>query len=137
AAAVGGAIQSSGSVGPFGKHPWFRGSLIALGSVLFGVIFGLVVGFWLNCALDRSPPTCKPVAILALEERDFVLILRVFFAEFRFLDDPVGTKHEVTMTPARMAPLFHLDPTDRPVAVVREGFFGWPWVETILPAEPM
>jgi hypothetical protein len=94
------------------------------------LLTGMTVYCWCltaNALLDRSPAQRRPVAIDEMVQVTHSLIFREYNLKYHFLDHE--EKHELLTTPQ------HLQQFEAPVgmAVIRDGRFGWPWVETIEP----
>lgn len=107
----------------------------------FLVFVGLAVGggimlgwaFTLNAICDSSQPTQRPIHICQMFMETHEFVFREYKIEYQFADEPAGEKHELLSTP------WHMDsfgPTVTGFAHVRKGFFGWPWVETLIPKFP-
>lgn len=93
-------------------------------------LVGLTVYCWCltaNALLDRSPAQRRPVEIDEMLQVTHSFIFREYKLKYRFADEQ--EKHSLLTTPQ------HLDEFQIPigVAVVRDGWLGWPWVETIEP----
>jgi hypothetical protein len=129
AAAAGQAVEVEASIGLVSSI--FLGVIVFAGSLLMG---GLTAGCWaltLNAWLDDSPPTPRPVRIVEMVSVTHNFILRRFEIKYQFLDDPEGKKHEYLSTPEEMRPFLQVRVA---VAEQRAGFFGWRWVDRIVPA---
>jgi hypothetical protein len=112
-----------------GLHGWIVRILLALGAPLLG---GGVVLAWLflaNAQLDESAPRPEPVRIESLVMKTHAFLFREYEIEYVFAHS--GARAKLMSTPQHMMTLT----SERGVALVREGAFGWPWVETIAPAE--
>jgi hypothetical protein len=94
------------------------------------LLAGLTLLLWCftaNSLLDNSPPQRVPVQITEMTQTTHNFLFRHYDMKFRRLGEEKD--HSMLTTPE------HLDQFVLPVgmAVVRQGRFGWPWVETIEP----
>lgn len=83
---------------------------------------------FLNGLLDHSEPELVPVRLGDLYVETHSLIFRQYKVEFWM--EGQEKKRTLSTTPEQ---LFVLDGSSTGVAVVKDGFFGWPWVQAILP----
>jgi hypothetical protein len=89
----------------------------------------------LNAWLDTSKSRPRPVAIERMTHTTYNFLFRYYEIEYRLRDEPNPEKREYLSTPQEMSRFFE----KKGWAEVREGFFGWPWVEQIRPmgGEPL
>jgi hypothetical protein len=110
---------------------WLK--LGGLGLVLFAgavLLCGATVLCWAftaNALLDQSPPKRVPVEVTEMIQTTHGGIFREYQMKFR----RVGDKKDQSL----LSTPDHMDQFVVPLgnALVREGRFGWPWVETIEP----
>lgn len=98
----------------------FMGAIVTAGSALC-----------LNAWLDDSEATRRPVLITEMTQTTHNFVIRTYSMDYKFLDDPGGEEHNVSSTPDEMARFGRVPAPG--MAVVREGFFGWAWLERIEP----
>ena len=109
-----------------------------IGRLLFGLVMiagaialsGVTVVCWCltaNALLDQSASIRQPVQITEMVQVTHAFLFREYKVEYCFLQDQ--DKRSILTTPQ------HLSQFGAPVgmAVIREGWLGWPWVETIEP----
>ena len=113
---------------PMGRFKLIGGGLLMLtGGALLGGIIGMCLAFTANAWLDSSPPKQVPVTITEMLQTTHNFVFRTYTMKFR----RVGAQEDdsILSTPD------HIDQFALPlgVALVRQGRFGWPWVETIEP----
>jgi hypothetical protein len=111
-----------------GAIRWYGlAALIVAGSILLGGLTLLCWCFTANALFDTSPRKQVPVEIteMIMETHSFL------FREYKLKYSRPGKKKDDSLltTPG------HLDQFVAPVGVaqVREGWLGWPWVETVDP----
>jgi hypothetical protein len=122
-------LEVSVPVGGSGRLGVAMKCLLVAGAPLIGGV--LVVPYFLlaNARLDGSPPRLEPVRIEGRSERTHSLVFRQYRLDYAFESEPGDSQH-ITMSPEELARF----EGERGVAVVREGRFGWPWVEGVSPA---
>ena len=89
------------------------------------IVFGCAIS--VNSLFDQSPPKSTPVEITQLTETIHKLIFREYKIEYKM--DGVDDELELMSTPE------HMDTFEfaAGIANVRDGYFGWRWVDTIDP----
>lgn len=129
AAAEGGATELSWQTGFMNTgHGCMMAVIIFAGALLLG---GLTFFCWcltLNAWLDRSQPVDRPVEIRELLMVTHNYIIREYKIEYSFSNDAKREKHEMLSTPQHMVKLLG---ARQGIAKVRQGYFGWEWVESI------
>jgi hypothetical protein len=128
AAASGAAIETGVPFLGRGLYGWFLRVIMALGSPLIGALTALCWCFMANAWLDRSPARPVPATVVGMVTRTHAFIFREYELEYRL--QGAAETNKLLTTPE------HLTTFDGPraVAQVRDGRFGWPWVETVTPA---
>jgi hypothetical protein len=111
-----------------GVQAWMLGTLLVLGAPLLGALTALCWCFAANALLDTSPPRHEHATITGLTITTHAFVLREYSLEYTLGDSE--TRHTLLTTPE------HLDTLsgDRGEALVRAGWFAWPWVETVVAA---
>ena len=112
----------------WGLGTWaFMVGLIFPGTILLGGMTMLCWCFTANALLDDSAAERTPVEITEMTETTHNFVLRHYDMKFKKLGEEED--HGLLTTPEHMeqfaAPLG--------MAVVRKGWLGWPWVETVEP----
>jgi hypothetical protein len=98
------------------------------GMILLGGLTLLCWCFTANALFDRSAAEHIPVEITEMTQTTHNFVLRHYDMKFRRMNE--DKDHTLLTTPQ------HLEQFAFPMgaAVVRQGWLGWPWVETIEPA---
>ena len=113
--------------GWFGKHGKLMGSVIVLGLLLIGGLTMVSLACTVNALLDSSPPRPQPVMITDMIMTTHSYVLRHYEIKYEFPDD--DETRSMLSTPAEMNEFTnHLG-----IAMVRDGWLGWEWVESIEP----
>lgn len=107
--------------------------VLVAGALVLGAAVTLAACFSTNAILDASPPTLRPVELRELSMVTHNLIYREYVAEWAF--PGAAETHELRMSPDEMYWLANRPVGVEGVAVVRGGRFGWPWIQTIVPAD--
>jgi len=130
AAAAGTAIETGTPFLGHGLHGWLLRVIAAMGAPLLGAGTALCWAFMANAWLDRSPSRPVPATIAGMTMTTHALVFREYELEYRLDGSP--EKLKLLTTPEHL--LGFRGP--RATAHVREGRFGWPWVETVTGPRP-
>jgi hypothetical protein len=134
AAKQGGAVEI-----PWQPKRGFFGQGIFLGIVLFlgGLLLGggtmLCWALSVNALYDSSRVKKQPIHIRNAWIKTHSFLFREYTIEYELMGDPAHEKHSILTTPDHIES-FGQVPLG--FAHLRQGYFGWPWVETITPAIP-
>lgn len=128
AVAAGEPVEIDGSKHGFSKLTY--GLLVSFALALLGVFVGGGLSFCANAWLDQSPPRRIPIEITDREMKTSRFVLRTYTIHYRFLDAKQGHAYDTSLEDIERFP------GNSPNAIVREGAFGWPWVERLEPEMP-
>jgi hypothetical protein len=123
--AQGGAVEVETPFLGQGVQGWLVLVVVAVSVALLGALTALSWSFMANAWLDRSPSRDVPAAVVEMTMTTHAFVFREYELEYR-LDGASKTRKLLT-TPEH---LYSFE-GDRAVARVRQGRFGWPWVETV------
>jgi hypothetical protein len=129
-AAAGEALELSTPFLGSGLHGWLMRGLMGVGAPLIGAVTGLCFAFLGNAWLDAAPAEPQPAHVTDMSMTSYALLFREFELAYRL--DGSEEDRKLLTTPDHL--LRFAD--ERAVVWVRPGRFGWPWVETVEPAEP-
>jgi hypothetical protein len=130
ARARGGAVEAPAPFLGTGAYRWLVGTMLLLGAPLLGALTAVCWCFMANAWLDTSAARTLPARVEAMTQTTHVFLIREYQIEFSLAGSE--EKHKLLTTPEEL----NRFRSERAVARVREGRFGWPWVESVLPAEP-
>ena len=129
AAAIGEAIELPREKGSLlGRIAW--GMLLTFGAILLGAMTVICLAYSANAIFDTSESKPAPVQITQMTETTHSFIFREYTIEYQLQGK--DKEHKLLTTPHHMDQFMVAAGT----AQVREGRFGWPWVETIDPIVP-
>lgn len=128
-AAAGEAVELAVPFLGTGVHAWIMRLALLLGLPLLGGVTALCWAFLGNAWLDGSPARPQPVRIDEMTMTTHALLFREY--ELSYALEGSEEIQRLLSTPQHLSRFQH----ERAVAWVRAGRFGWPWVETLLPAE--
>jgi uncharacterized membrane protein len=111
-----------------GLYGWFFKSILAFGAVALPVAICCLIALRLNVAFDQSTSHAEPIDDVRCMMTTTNFILRDYKVEFT----RDGKSDSLTMTPQEMIPLVELQ---QATIRVRDGAFGWPWIERIEPRQ--
>jgi hypothetical protein len=111
-----------------GFHAWFMRIALLLGLPLMGGLTALCWALVANAWLDASPARPQPAHIEELTMTTHAFLFREF--ELSYVLEGSEETRKLLTTPQHLMSF----PDERGVAWVRAGRFGWPWVESVLPA---
>jgi hypothetical protein len=126
AQATGGAIETATPFLGRGIQAWVLRVVMFLGAPLLGALTTLCWCFMANAWLDRSPVQRVPASVLGMTMTTHAFLFREYELEYRL--EGGSEKRKLLTTPEHLFSLVDR----RTVAHVREGRFGWRWVETIV-----
>jgi hypothetical protein len=106
---------------------FFWGLILLFGAMLLCGATMLCWCWTANSLLDQSAPEQRPVQITEMVQVTHAFLFREYKLEYRFHQDQ--DERSMLTTPRHLSQ-FH---APLGVAVIRKGWFGWPWVETIEP----
>lgn len=106
------------------------GLLITFGAILLGAMSVVCLAYSANAMLDTSEAKSAPVQIMQMTETTHSFIFREYTIEYQMQGQ--DKEHKLMTTPQHMDQFIVAAGT----AQIREGRFGWPWVETIDPIMP-
>lgn len=128
AQAEGTAVETGTPFVGHGLHGWVLRGVLAIGAPFLGGLTALCWCFMANAWLDGSAPRPVAATVERMTMTTHAFVFREYELEFR-LEGSTG-KHELLTTPEHLSQFAD----DHAVAYVRAGRFGWPWVETVVPA---
>jgi hypothetical protein len=99
----------------------------ALSGLLIGAMSGGCWGLMANAWLDRSPAVEQPATVVKFWTKTHYGIVRMYETEYRLEDTPKTRRLLTTLEDMRR--FEH----PRAVARIRQGAFGWKWVESLEP----
>lgn len=109
------------------------GSLLLFGAALLGGITTLSICMTANAVFDKSPQKNVPVQLTEMVQITHKFLFREYKIKYRRLLKDKGVNvqkdSELLTTPQHMKEFT----VDLGIARVRDGWLGWPWVETIDP----
>jgi hypothetical protein len=126
----GGAVEAAVPFLGTGIYKWLVGAMILLGAPLLGALTAICWCFMANAWLDASAVRSVPAKVEAMTQTTHMFLIREYEIEFSLAGS--AKKHKLLTTPEELSRLS----SEQAVAQVREGRFGWPWVEAVLPADP-
>jgi hypothetical protein len=115
--------------GPFGAHGFVLTLVIGAGALLLGAAMVVSWCITANALMDKSKPEFRPVEIVEFWSTTHSFLFREYEIEYRFAGEQQTRK--LLSTPARMRRFR----TQRGVAEVHAGRFGWTWVKELAPAQ--
>jgi hypothetical protein len=130
AQAQGGAVETTVPFLGTGAHKWLIGVLLVLGAPLLGAATALCWCFMANAWLDTTAARPVPAKVEAMTQTTHAFVFREYEIEFSLAGS--DRKHKLLTTPEELGRFS----SEQALAQVREGRFGWRWVEAVLPAEP-
>jgi hypothetical protein len=128
--AQGRAVEASVPFLGTGAYRWLVGAMILLGAPLLGALTFMCWCFMANAWLDTSAARSVPAKVEAMTQTTHLFLIREYEVEFSLAGSQ--KKHKLLTTPEELDRFS----SEQAVAQVREGRFGWPWVEAVLPAAP-
>jgi hypothetical protein len=135
ASAASAAVRDGGAIEigtPFlgsGIQGWVLRIVVFAGAPLLGALTALCWSFAANAWLDRSIAREVPARIESMTTTTHAFLYRDYELEYRLDAETKSSKR--SSTPAALSGL--LAGRDA-VALVRDGRFGWRWVEDVVPA---
>lgn len=110
-----------------GAYGWLMRGVMAVGAPLLGALTALCWCFMANAWLDRSPAAPIPATIVGMTATTHAFLFRQYELKYTLGDSNETLK--MLTTPE------HLDSLRGPAAIayMRQGWLGWPWVETVAP----
>ena len=125
ALATGKAVEVGTPFMGHGLRAWVLRVVVVAGSLLLGGLTAVCWCFMANAWLDRSPSRPVPATIVGMTMTTHTFLFREYELEYRL--EGSAEKKKLLTTPQHLSGL-----RDRQaVAHVRDGRFGWPWVETV------
>jgi uncharacterized membrane protein len=109
-----------------GLYGWIFKTILAFGAVALPVAICCLVALRLNVAFDQSAAHEEPIDDVRCTMTTTNFILRDYKVEFT----RDGKSDSLTMTPREMLPLLEIQ---QATIHIRDGAFGWPWIERIEP----
>lgn len=106
------------------------GAVLTAGAIMLGGTTSLCLAFTANALLDTSPSKEVPVVITGMIQVTHNYVFREYKIEYQREGNPKD--QSLMATPQNMA--HFVFPVG--VAVEREGWLGWRWVESIEPVLP-
>lgn len=110
-----------------GAYAWFLRVILAVGAPFLGALTTMCWCFMANAWLDRSAPRSVPATVVEMTMTTHAFIFREYELEYRL--EGSSDEHRLLTTPEHLAQLAGRDVAAR----VRQGRFGWPWVEMVTP----
>ena len=116
--------QSSFQVSGF--YGWFFKIILGIAAVAFPMAICCLIALRLNVTFDQSASHEEPIDNVQCIMTTTNFIFRNYEVEFT----RNGKSESLTMTPQEMVPLLDIQ---QATIHVRDGAFGWPWIERIEP----
>ena len=112
-----------------GVHGWIARVALALGAPLMGAVFALCSVFIANAWLDSGSAQPRPAHVQDMTMTTFAFVFRDY--ELSYQIDASDEVRKLLTTPEHLMSF----PDEQATAYVRPGRFGWPWVESVEPAQ--
>lgn len=111
-----------------GAMGWFLRVVVALGLVAMGALTVVCWALALNAGLDRSPSRATPATVVEMTRTTHALLFRDYSMKLRVegFDEPL----DMLTTPQTLDALLG---SPEAIASLRNGRFGWTWVEGVAP----
>lgn len=104
--------------------------IIGLGLAFLGAALAGGALFCANAWLDDSQAQRRPVEIDEMIQTTHNFVVREYSIKYHFIDDSVTHTYRTSLDDLERFPGLS------PNAIVREGYFGWAWVERLEPEMP-
>lgn len=126
----GGVVESPAPFLGTGVYRWVIGAMLVAGAPLLGAVTALCWCFMANAWLDASAPRRIPATVVSITQTTHALLFREYEIEFTL--EGVSAPKKLLSSPEELGAF----DTTAAVALLRDGRFGWPWVERVEPARP-
>jgi hypothetical protein len=113
-----------------GVYGWAMRAGVAAGAPLLGAVTTLCWCLMANAWLDRSAARPAPATVTDMVMKTHAFVFRQY--ELEYVLDGSAEKHTMMTAPEHLASFT----SPAAVAHVRDGRFGWRWVENVTPAPP-
>lgn len=117
-----------------GAFAWYQRIIVIPGAPLLATAAVLMFLVTLNAVLDSAPAAAKPVKVIGLNQTTYEGgLYRSYSVKFSIDDESCGCEHDFPVMPDKIRTFVGRDGrvVKNAMAMVRPGYFGWPWVERV------